>query len=238
MTRERLQSIPLEELETLARNEGYEFTGATNRSVLIDFILENYDERKREREEENNPSIRVEESKYEITDGEAFYSGDQESYPIPERYPQTKIVLMVRDPNWAFAYWDMEDHLLEKLKRRPDTNQLVLRVHDVELVDFDGRNSNSFFDIPIQLSDTSWYIYLPNQNCSYILELGCITNNKYICLARSNTINTPRDSVSEGFSPSAGDGELPFSLYPEPGSFKAYASSEGIPQRILSVAGD
>ncbi len=238
MTRERLQSLPLEELEILARNEGYEFTGATNRSVLIDFILENYDERKREREEENNPSIRVEESKYEITDGEAFDAGDPDSYPIPKRYAQTKIVLMVRDPNWAFAYWDMEDHLLEKLKMRPDTSQLVLRVHDVELVDFNGCNSNSSFDIPIQLSDASWYIYLPNQNCSYVLELGCITSSKYTCLARSNTIKTPRDSISDSFSQSPGDGELPFSLCPELGSFKACASSEGIPQRILSVAGE
>jgi len=233
MTKERLQSISLEELEALAREQGYEFTGATNRAALTEFIIENFRELEREREEENNPSIRVEGSKYQVTERETAEGLDAEAYPIEKRYNLTKVVFMVRDPNWAYAYWDLDSNLLEKLKKNADGDQLVLRVHDVELIDFTGSNANSSFDIPIQIDDTSWYIYLPNQNCSYILELGIVSEGKYRCLARSNPIRTPRNGFSDNF-PSV-DQDLTLNLFSGFDTLEGIGSSSGIPQRILAV---
>ncbi len=229
MTKERLQSISLEELEVLARKQGYELTGAADRAALTEFILENFKEL--EREEENNLAIRVEQSKYQGTERETTDHAD--AFPIEKRYNQTRVVFMVRDPNWAYAYWDLDNNLLEKLKKNADGDQLVLRVHDVELIDFTGSNANSSFDIPIQIDDTSWYIYLPNQNCSYILELGIISEDKYRCLARSNPIRTPRNSFSDNF-PSADQG-LTLNLLSGFDAFEGFGSSSGIPQRILAV---
>lgn len=229
MTKERLQSISLEELEVLARKQGYELTGAADRAALTEFILENFKEL--EREEENNLAIRVEQSKYQGTERETTDHAD--AFPIEKRYNQTRVVFMVRDPNWAYAYWDMDNNLLEKLKKNADGDQLVLRVHDVELIDFTGSNANSSFDIPIQIDDTSWYIYLPNQNCSYILELGIISEDKYRCLARSNPIRTPRNSFSDNF-PSVDQG-LTLNLLSGFDTFEGFGSSSGIPQRILAV---
>ncbi len=236
MTRERLQRIPLEELKALAGAEGYEFSSAIDRSTLIDLILENTGELRRERKEENNPSVRVEESKFDIADGEEPEEDGSILPSISKTYNQTKIVLMIRDPNWAFAYWDMDRPLRERLRLSTDVHPLVLRVHDVELVKFNGENSNSFFDIPIQLSDRRWYIYLPNTNCSYVIELGLVATVKYECLARSNTVRTPRDSLSEKPPDESMAEESGSSLL---GGFYSYrASSEGIPQRILSVLRD
>jgi hypothetical protein len=236
MTRERLQRIPLDELKALAVSEGYEFSGSIDRSTLIDFILENTGELGRERKEENNPSVRVEESKYDIAYGEEPEEDGSILPSIPITYNQTKIVLMVRDPNWAFAYWNMDRSLPQRLGLSTDVHHLVLRVHDVELVEFNGENSNSFFDIPIQLSDRRWYIYLPNPNCSYVIELGLVTAVKYECLARSNTVRTPRDSLSEKLPDESIAQEIDSSLL---GGFYSYrASSEGIPQRILSTLRD
>ena len=233
MTRERLQSISLEELEALARKQGCEFTGANDRAALTEFILENFKELEREREDENNPSIRVEESKYQITERETPDGESADTYPLEKRYNQTKVVFMVRDPNWAYAYWDLDNNLLEKLKKNADGDQLVLRVYDVDLIDFTGSNANSSFDIPIQIDDTSWYIYLPNQNCSYILELGIISEDKYRCLARSNLIRTPRNDFSDNY-PSV-DQDLTLDLLWGFDPFGSIGSSSGIPQRILAV---
>jgi len=235
MTKERLQSISLEELEDLARKQGYDFTGATDRdrAALTEFVLENFKELEREREEENNLSIRVEQSKYQVTERETADGAGADAFPIEKRYNQTRVVFMVRDPNWAYAYWDLDNNLMEKLKKNTDEDQLVLRVHDVELIDFTGSNANSLFDIPIQIDDTSWYIYLPNQNCSYILELGIITEDKYRCLARSNLIRTPRNGFSDNF-PSV-DQDLAFDLLSGFDTFEGIGSSRAIPQRILAV---
>lgn len=222
MTKESLQSIPLEELVALAREEGYEEGGAADRATLAEFILENLKDRAREKEQENSPSIRVEDSKYQITDPESQEGLDTNIYPIADRYNQTKIVFMVRDPHWAFAYWELDNKTREKLPDKGESCQLILRVHETQIP------RHPSFDIPIQFGDSSWYIYLPNQDCDYILELGIISDGRYNCMVRSNPIRTPR----EGFSKSRGQA---LDLHPDFNSYFGISSSGAIPQRILAV---
>jgi hypothetical protein len=228
MTRESLHSMPLEELVALAREEGYDEDGSTDRAALTEFILENVEDRAREKEQENSPFMRVEESKYQLSDPLSHDGAGPDIYPIADRYNRTKIVFMVRDPHWAFAYWDLDDKTCEKLPDKNSSFQLILRVHETVGVDGSKPGTPSSFDIPIQRGDSRWYIYLPNQNRSYLLELGIIARGKYSCLARSNPIHTPRESVSEsrGYASDwSSDSDL---LYMS-------GSSGSIPQRILTV---
>jgi len=222
MTKESLRTIPLEELAALAREEGYEEGGAADRATLTEFILENQQDRAREKEQENDPSIRVEESKYKIAGAESAKPAGSELYPIPDRYNRTKIVFMVRDPHWAFAYWDIDNQTREELPDKEESCHLILRVHETQIP------RNPSFDIPIQYGDSSWYIYLPNHDCNYILELGVIRQGRYSCLARSNPIRTPREGFAE-----AGD-HAP-DLYSDFSAYYGIGSSGSIPQRILAV---
>ena len=222
MTKESLQSIPLEELVALAREEGYEEDGVADRASLTEFILENLKERVREKERENSPCIRVEQSKYQITEPESKERVEADGYPLADRYNQTKIVFMVRDPHWAFAYWDIDEKTREKLPDKDESHHLILRVHETQSI------KRPSFDIPIQFEDSSWYIYLPNQNCAYILELGILKDGRYSCLARSNQIRTPRESPAE--SP----GQVP-GLHSDFNAYYGIGGSESIPQRILAV---
>ena len=240
MTRERLQLLSMEELLVLARNEGYELSEPADRSTLIDTILETLEEQRRERQEENNSSVRVEETKYEVSsDDELAPSGD-DAYPIPKRYNQTRITLLVRDPHWAFAFWEIDDHDVARI-RKNSPEQVLLRVHDVELLQYDGSRSNFSFDIPVRLTDSSWYIYLPNQDCSYVLELGMLSGRRFTCLARSNVIRTPRETPAPG-APGGGEqsesGEVLLELMSDLEDLGRYSSSEIIPQRILSELKD
>jgi hypothetical protein len=222
MTKESLRTIPLEELAALAREEGYEEGGAADRATLTEFILENQQDRAREKEQENDPSIRVEESKFKITDAESGEPAGSELYPIPDRYNRTKIVFMVRDPHWAFAYWDIDNQTREKLPDKEESCHLILRVHETQSI------RNPSFDIPIQYGDSSWYIYLPNQDCNYILELGVISQGRYSCLARSNPIRTPREGFAE-------TGDHAPDLYSDFSACYGTGGSGPIPQRILAA---
>jgi hypothetical protein len=234
MNKESLQSIPLKELLALAREEGYEGAGVTDPAVLAEFILENLKERKREEQEENCPAVRVQGSKYQITESQWIEGVRLDLNPIEDRYDQTKIVLMVRDPHWAFAYWDLDAKCREQLSVDEENRQLVLRVLDLDFVDANGSAATSSFDIPIQPADSSWYIYLPNQNCTYLLELGFLAAGEYRCLARSNRIRTPRECVSETL-PDAHKGAEPDLLLSDLDAYSVGMSSEAIPQRILEV---
>ena len=222
MTRESLQSIPLEELLVLAREEGYEEGDAQDRATLTEFILENLKDRAREKERENNPAIRVEESKYQITDPQTKERPGQATCPIADRYNQIKLVFMVRDPHWAFAYWELDNNTLEKLSEKGVNLGLILRVYETESVQPES------FDIPIQVSDSSWYIYLPEQDRSYVLELGFVDRGRFISLAGSNPIRTPRESAAQ--SP-----DHAVELYPDFNPYAGIGGSEAIPQRILAT---
>jgi hypothetical protein len=241
MTRERLQLLSMEELLALARNEGYELSEPADRSTLIETILETLEEQRRERQEENNPNVRVEETKFEVSSDDELALAGADEFPIPKRYNQTRITFLVRDPHWAFAFWEIDDHDAARLKKSsPD--QVMLRVHDVELLQYDGSSSNFSFDIPVRPTDSSWYIYLPNENCAYVLELGMLSGRRFTCLARSNVIRTPRETpapaapAGEGEQP--GEAEILLELMSDLGDLESYSSSEIIPQRILSELKD
>ena len=233
MNLERLQSMSTLELKNIAQSVGIEISKNILRDVLIEMIVDTLDEAKREKSEQNNLLILGEEKKFEISSDAGLAAAAPQQYPIPERYQKTEAVLMVRDPNWAFAYWEITEQHQAELEVGPGLDQLVLRVHDVELVDFDGSNSNSYFDIPIHFPDRSWYIYLPHPDCAYLYELGCQCRQGYRVLARSNTIKTPRGSRS---MPQGGLEPDVFAIEP---LFNITSSSDAIPQRISArTSGD
>jgi hypothetical protein len=246
MTRKHLLSAPLEELEALARREGFEPAELTDREALVEFLLENFEESRRERDQENNPSVLVEEAKYELTaeepiDGPELTGPAAPEFPeevaLPESYNQTRIVLMARDPHWAFAYWDIDDQHRLKLRKSPEA-ELLLRVHDLDQGSSNGSSGSSSFDIPVQLGDSSRYIYLPHQRRRYMLELGCSVSGKYLCLVRSNAIRTPREALSEDPPDTADSGKYFITLMTENDLLRPAGSSGSIPQRILSPASD
>ena len=227
MTRERLQTMSLEELAALARSSGLEPEGDAGKEELVELLLDSFQEAKQEREEGNRPNVRVEETKFELSDEEDLTASPAEGPPIPERYNETRAVLMVRDPHWAFAYWDVEDGQGQRARKDTGFEQLVLRVEDLE--------PGSFFDIPVQWSDSSWYIYLPNHDASYVLELGYLAGGRFRLLARSNQIRTPRESLAEEGGEPTPEDLLFLSGQPETAASSSAMSSEAIPQRILSA---
>lgn len=195
MTRERLESLSIDELKRLAHREHILFPEGIAKESLIDLIQELLDELMEERNELNNPSIRVEELKYHISQDEEIEVWDKGSINIPKMYNKTRLVAMPRDPYWAFAYWEIELKKLEKIITDHDFGGLFIRVHDVKCIDFNGKNSNYYFDIPIQESDNNWYINVPHPDSNYLLELIYLQKGEIHILARSNTIKIPRDKM-------------------------------------------
>jgi hypothetical protein len=121
---------------------------------------------------------------------------------VPAGYGDDRIVLLVRDPYWVHVYWDISREALLRakgvLKDEWYDAKSVLRVHDITGVDFDGTNSNSHFDIPIEGGATSWYIHTRVPNRSYCVDIGLLSRSgKFVLLARSNYATTPRDAPSD-----------------------------------------
>ena len=121
---------------------------------------------------------------------------------LPYSYNGTKIVLMVRDPYWAFTYWDLSSSTTEKVNALMREHfggiKPILRVYDVTDVKFNGKNAHRSFDIDIFLEARNWYINLGVSNRFYLVDLGLLdAQGNFYLIARSNVVKTPRDGPSD-----------------------------------------
>ncbi|MDR2067314.1 MAG: DUF4912 domain-containing protein [Endomicrobium sp.] len=121
---------------------------------------------------------------------------------LPRTYNDTKIVILPRDPIWIYTYWEISTHTREEFPNKYgesfNTLCLVLRVYDISYVNFNGFNANKYFDIKVRPDALSWYINLGEYNCSWCVDLGYfLRDGRFITIARSNTLTSPRYGVSD-----------------------------------------
>jgi len=125
--------------------------------------------------------------------------------PLPQpgywqdRYSENRIVLMIRDPYWCFAYWDLTSEKQAEVitEISGGSVKLILRVYDVTGLDFNGANANRFMDIQVGEESNNWYLNVWAADHAYCVDLGLLhPDGKFTVLARSNVVTTPRDAIS------------------------------------------
>ncbi len=145
---------------------------------------------------------KAEETKYYPRPSPYMPPRQWEHEELPSGYGDNKIVLLVRDPYWLHSYWEMIDEKKMQVEQeaRAGWNELrkVLRVYDVTGVNFNGFNANKYYDIDLTPEASNWYINVGEPNRSWCVDLGIITpDGKFILIARSNIVTTPRDGASD-----------------------------------------
>lgn len=116
---------------------------------------------------------------------------------LPANYGDNQIFIMVRDPYWIYAYWEIqkerEEAALNQLGGNWNEVKSILRVYDTT----DKNNRPVFFNIDLSGLARTWYIE-GQPNRSYVVEIGLLHNDgRFIPLARSNEVTTPRAGMSE-----------------------------------------
>ena len=120
---------------------------------------------------------------------------------LPSQYGVDKIVLLVRDPWWLHAYWEVMGKTIEKFRSglSGDSHRVrrALRVYDVSSIIFNGANAHRFFDIVLPESANSWYIDTGGPGRSWCVDFGLLlADGRFITILRSNTVHTPLDGPS------------------------------------------
>jgi uncharacterized protein len=116
---------------------------------------------------------------------------------IPWNYGDNIIYLLIRDPYWIYSYWEIQkDHeqkALDSLASDWGSVKSVLRVYDVT----DTEKNPPFFDIALQSMADHWFINVGAHRCYYV-EIGLLhRDGRFVMLARSNRVKTPRDGMSD-----------------------------------------
>jgi hypothetical protein len=130
----------------------------------------------------------------------AFRSVTEESGGVTK----DRLVVMVRDPYWLHAYWDLSRKSVERVKAvlgpywhgaRP-----VLRVYEVVRDDAVADARHHLRDIRIHGGVKNWYLDVQNPPKTYQLDIGyLVPGGRFYCLARSNVVTTPPEAAADNF---------------------------------------
>ena len=124
---------------------------------------------------------------------------ETERIDLPQSYGKDKLVLLPVNPNWLHAYWDLSPQTLRRLESLEPGSEVVLRLHDVTYIIFDGTNAHRTFEVGVDVRFTkNYYFNIPVPGADYLLELGYKTpNGEFIPILRSNVCKAPRNFPSD-----------------------------------------
>ena len=101
---------------------------------------------------------------------------------LPRSYGTDSIFLVAQEPHWLFTYWDIDISL------HPG-GKTFLRVIGA------GDQVESEIEVPFETRN--WYIPVNNAGAEYTVEIGYYRGSQWLAIARSLTVRTPKDKVSE-----------------------------------------
>lgn len=110
---------------------------------------------------------------------------------LPEGYGESRIVLLPRDPQWAYAYWDIPNEHRAQL-RSQGGQQLALRIYDATDLDLNHQVPHSVQEYPCDELAREWYVPIPVSDRDYIVEIGYRTfDGRWLLLSRSAAVRIP-----------------------------------------------
>jgi hypothetical protein len=236
MTKERLRLFSFEDLCRIAEKGNIPYFDIAEKDKLIESIIENCREDQEERNTLLNYALRIEAMKYSVSLDEEIDIYFDEYHEFPERYNETKIVFLLRDPTWGFVFWDVDNAKLDEIKDTGEFTGFFLKVIELSCSTYDSDNIVDSFDVPVNFDDLDQYVNLPERNASYCVELHARLQDGEQFICRSNILTTNANTVAPG-----GDYEFSDLLIKLSGfssgleEFPGNLDLEGIPQRIIPI---
>lgn len=111
---------------------------------------------------------------------------------------QDRLVVMVRDPYWLHAYWELSPRSIDRAQaamgQRWHGAKPVIRVFKIQ------PDSAALHERDIQIHGgvRNWYVDVQDPPADYRLEIGYLAiDGSFYCLARSNEVSTPPAGTSD-----------------------------------------
>ncbi len=198
MAKERppLEEMTLRQLRRVASEYGVSRYSRMRKSQLLASIQDI------ERSKVPFSSVRVQEvqkpveaTKFELgqedLNGSVITNVDEGLADLPDGYGDSRIVLMPRDPQWAYTYWDVPNDHKEEL-RRQGGQQVALRIYDVTDINLDYQSPHSIQEYPSDEMAREWYLPIPVSDRDYVVDIGYrCADGRWLVLARSAPVRVP-----------------------------------------------
>jgi hypothetical protein len=204
LNRSYLESLTTFDLLRLADSHGIDVPPDTDRVFIIEELLEIASLDDSAPVESYAPA----ENKFpfdvsEFPSGEAAASAETETsvqlepVPLPKQYNISFVEVIIRDPLWAFVFWEIKTSEKEQFEKMQDFSGYSLKVSPwISPVDPPKAHANNFFAVPVKPDDRAWYlgltkgIFQENQT-QYKVELCAEVKGEETVLAVSNPFRLP-----------------------------------------------
>lgn len=167
-----LETLSSADLISLADDYGIDVPDDLNRRFIIGELLEVAQELSMDEKSENQ----------EMIEGDGAISDDE---VLPSSFNETQISVVLRNPAWAFAYWDISEAAMRKIQESEKFSGLVLRTSY-----FDSEESNSpvsSFDVNLEITDREQYVLLETGRKFMRIDLVAVFKNgtsDNLCISR------------------------------------------------------
>jgi len=179
VSRPWLESLSTGELVKLADSCGIDIPPGLERIFIIEELLEFADSQEQEVKDEIeiNPS----------------YS---ESVALPKQYNISYIEVVIRDPLWVFAFWEIKGNDREIHESARDFNGYCLRVIPLGEGETEQAIKENSFMVPVSISDSARYLgfaeHSPQASGRYVVKLNVIRGDQETQIASSAPFYLPR----------------------------------------------
>jgi hypothetical protein len=120
---------------------------------------------------------------------------------LPWSYGENRITVVVRDPDSAYLYWEIDDEGIATARAGlgvgGERGWCNLRIYDTTGREFDGTNANDYFDLTVDRADREYYLMIRRPASSMHAEVGIKTDEGYFqAISRSGRAEFPRNAPS------------------------------------------
>jgi hypothetical protein len=225
LTKTYLDSLTTDELVKMADRLGIDVPPSLERPFIIGELLEAVRDEGGEQAAKHPPSMP---------------NGFPETVELPKQYNITFLEVMIRDPLWAFVFWEIKVHDKDIHEGAPDFGGYCLRVIPLGEKPADKNNKEHRFTVPVGMGDTAWYLSFPPAEGRYQVELCVLREEGEQVLAVSRPFMLPRllsrPHTNPGAGPSEGIEDVyrnPLALLSGAGDFPVIRNAERL-SRILA----
>jgi len=123
--------------------------------------------------------------------------------PRPEPLQHSRVVLMIQDPHWLHAYWEIAPASLEEARRALgqewESSRRVLRIRDLGLVS--GNGNPHHHDRDLDGSCQNLYFESEPDHAYQVIVGYASPSGRFYAIAKSNQVRTPRAGMSDVIDP-------------------------------------
>jgi uncharacterized protein len=110
--------------------------------------------------------------------------------PLPEGYGASRIMLLPKDPQSAYAYWDVPQEAKQAIRNQGGL-RLALRLADVTGLAA-GKQAHNIQQFDCDELARDWHLAIPVSDRDYLVELGYVAQDgRWLVLTTSNPVRIP-----------------------------------------------